>query len=119
MPSVDYEAHRAAVRRRVCAVCLDTDADGACRRTLRGECALRDRLPLVVDTVRAVRCDRMDEYVAAVERAICSGCASQDGVGRCLRREEGACTLHAFLPLVVDVVEELRDEGVAALEIDG
>ncbi len=114
-----YATHRDALRRRVCAVCLDTDAEGTCARLLPGECALRDRLPLVVETLGAVRSERMDEYVAALEAAVCSGCAAQDGHGRCPRGEEGACALHACLPLVVDVIEAVRDAGAAAVELDG
>jgi hypothetical protein len=87
---IGYERYRDAVRRRVCAVCLDGRDDGSCGLSGRRSCALEELLPRVVDTIREVRRARDDAYAAAVEAKVCSRCREQDPLGRCALRREGA-----------------------------
>lgn len=103
---IGYERYREAVRRRVCAVCLDGRDDGSCGLSEKRSCALEELLPHVVDTIREVRRAHGDAYAAAVEARVCSRCREQDPLGRCALRREGACALSVFLPLVVAAVAE-------------
>jgi hypothetical protein len=50
----------------------------------------------------------MDDYVAAIEAAVCGHCAEQDAGGRCDRRDRAECGLYTYLPLVVDAIEEIK-----------
>jgi hypothetical protein len=101
-----YRAYRDAIRRRVCAVCLDSKDDGSCGLSGGRTCAIDEHLPRVVHALLAVRSGRMDEYVAALEAEICSRCRMGDA-GSCALRDEGECGLSLYLPLVVDAIEEV------------
>ena len=106
-----YRAYWEAIERTVCSVCLDRADDGSCGLTRR-TCAIERHLPEMTKTLSAVQSPRMDEYVAAVEAEICARCPEQVD-GRCRLREAGDCALHAFLPLVLDAVEDVRASGLA------
>lgn len=103
-----YQACWNAIQQRVCALCLDAADDGTCGLGPRRSCALQDNLAAIVDTVLSVQSDRMDEYVTAIEARICGGCRQQNAAGHCGPREKGECGLYAYLPLVVEAIEEVK-----------
>jgi hypothetical protein len=102
-----YQACWDAIQRRVCTVCLDAAADGSCGLGHARVCALQESLGAIVETVLSVKSDRMDEYIAAIEERICSGCRQNAG-GKCGLRDRGECGLYTYLPLVVDAIEEVK-----------
>jgi hypothetical protein len=106
-PDDRYQAYWEAIQRRVCTVCLDQAADGSCGLTHR-VCALERHLPGLVGALVAVRSDRMDEYVAAIEAQVCSQCPEQDACGTCGLRGDARCSLYSYLSLVVEAVEEVH-----------
>jgi hypothetical protein len=101
-----YSIYREALRRRVCAVCLDSRDDGSCGIGRGRTCALDRHGPRLIDAVLGVRSGRMDEYYAALDAEICSRCQEQDAQGSCRLRNEGNCALAVYLPLIVDAIEE-------------
>jgi hypothetical protein len=110
-PNVDL--HWPAIQQHVCAVCLDQRNDGSCGLPKNRICTLRRALPLVCDVLHAVDSPRMDDYVDAVERNICTRCPDQDASGRCEYREKAACALYAYLPRVLDAVDSIGSADVA------
>jgi hypothetical protein len=94
-----------AIQEKVCAVCLDQADDGTCGLAGR-TCPIERFLPDLAAIASSVESSRMDEYVSAVEATICARCPDQDMLGRCDLRARGQCALNAYLPLVVDVLEE-------------
>jgi hypothetical protein len=109
-----YQAYMAAIRRRVCAVCLDSRDDGRCGLSGR-TCAIERHLPELIDGLVQIDSPRIDDYIAAIRARVCAGCPDQDAQGRCELREKGDCALDAYLALVIEAVEEVRDarRGVA------
>ena len=107
-PAEEYQLYWDAIQQRACAVCLDAADDGSCGLPPGRTCALPAQLPTIVETIVAVRSDRMDEYVAAIESAVCARCPDQDAHGHCGRREGGTCGLYLYLPLIVDAIEEVK-----------
>jgi hypothetical protein len=107
--SVDdrYSRYRDALRKRVCAVCLDSRDDHSCGLAAGRVCALEEHLPTLVDVLLKVHSGRMDEYATVLESEICSRCARQDDEGRCRLRDRGECALALYLPIIVDVIEEV------------
>jgi len=101
-----YVAYREAIRRRVCAICLDGRDDGQGRLTTR-TCALDEHLARLVDTIRDVRGGGGEAFAAAVEARVCSHCSDRDELGRCALRKDGRCGLAVYLPLVVEAVAEV------------
>jgi hypothetical protein len=108
--SEDYLVYWEAIQRRACAVCLDAADDGTCGLPRGRTCALPAQLPTIVSAILTVHSDHMDDYVAAIEAAVCAHCPEQDGAGRCRLRGKGECGLYTYLPLVVDAIEEVKAE---------
>jgi hypothetical protein len=106
-----YEAYWDAIQRRACAVCLDVADDGSCGLPTGRTCALPAQLPAIVEAILLVQSDRMDDYVTAIEAAVCGRCPEQDAAGDCHRRDGGTCGLYTYLPLVVDAIEEVKAGG--------
>jgi hypothetical protein len=96
-----------AIRRKVCAVCLDSRDDFSCGLTGR-RCALDTHLPQLAEVLSGIKSPRLDEYIAAVRGQICSGCVERAADGRCELRASAACALDAYLPLVVDAIEKVN-----------
>lgn len=103
-----YQVVWDAIQRKVCSVCLDQRDDGSCGLSGR-VCAIERHLPGVVQTVLSIESDRMDEYVAEIEAQICGRCSQQDAQGRCSLRSEGDCALYAYLHLIVDAIQEVKE----------
>jgi len=100
-----YQPYRDAIRRRVCAICLDGADDGSC--TLETGCAVDELLPRLVDAILDVRARRDDAYGGAVEARVCAHCTHRDERGLCHLRRDGRCAVSVYLPLVVEAVEEV------------
>jgi len=107
-----YRSYRDAVRRRVCAICLDGTDDGRCGLAGPPACAIDEHLPRLVDAILDVHRLRDDAYAAAVEARVCGHCSHRDGLGLCRLRRDGRCTISVYLPLIVEAVHEVerRDE---------
>jgi hypothetical protein len=101
-----YRPYREAIRRRVCAVCLDGTDDAGCGLVGPTRCALEELLPRLVDAIRDVRVRRDDAFAAAVEARVCGHCAHRDAFGLCRLRRDGRCAVAVYLPLVVEAVDE-------------
>jgi hypothetical protein len=109
----EYRAYRDAIRRRVCAICLDGADDGRCGLPDPRACAIDEHLPRLVDAILDVGKQRGDAYAAAVEARVCSHCSHRDALGLCHLRRDGRCTVSVYLPLVVEAIEEVeRRQGI-------
>jgi hypothetical protein len=106
-----YRAYRDAIRRRVCAVCLDGADDGTCGLSGTRSCAVEELLPRIVDAVLDVRVGQHDAYSAAIEARVCSHCKDRDALGQCRLRRDGRCALAAYAPLVVEAIEDVKARG--------
>jgi hypothetical protein len=103
-----YGLYREAIRRRVCAICLDGADDGACGLSGSTLCAIDEHLPRLVDAILDVRNRKDDSYAAAVEAKVCSRCSHRDDLGLCRLRRDGRCTVSVYLPLVVAAIDEVE-----------
>jgi len=88
-------------------VCLDSRDDGGCGLTGRS-CALDAHLEALLAALLAVDSPRIDDYAAAVRAHVCSRCDSREADGVCRLREAAACALDAYLPLVIEAIEEVQ-----------
>lgn len=108
-----HEEYIAAIRSRVCAVCLDSRDDKSCGLTGR-VCALEAHLPRLVAALSSVESTRLVDYETVIRAQVCANCDNQDGQGQCALRVDASCALEAYLSLVLDAVEEvnLRREAI-------
>ncbi len=95
---------RAAVRQRVCAVCLERADDGSCSLDSSPVCPLDERLDEVTDAILRALAAGDETCAEAIETRICGHCSRRDGPGSCRWRQEGRCALLAYLPLVVESI---------------
>jgi hypothetical protein len=110
-----YRRYRDAVRRRVCAVCLDGGEDGTCRLSSGPGCAVEELLGALVAAVHDVRAGRATAYATAVEARVCSQCRRADVHGGvCRLRQDGRCAVVVYLPLLVEAIEQVDDGDEAA-----
>lgn len=103
-----YAACREAIRRRVCAICLDGADNGGCALVGPPACAIEEHLGRLVDAILDVRSRHDDAYAAAVEARVCAHCTQRDELGLCRLRRDGRCTLSVYLPLVVEAIDEVE-----------
>lgn len=96
------------LRRRICSVCVDRNADGTCSLSKQQECGLFGYFPKIVRSVSRVQSDRIDDYINAIREDVCSECFNQRLDGSCKLREEVRCVLDRYLLLVVGAIEETR-----------
>jgi len=107
-PALDpYLPYREAIRRRVCAVCLDGTDEFGCGLVEPLRCALDELLPRLVEAIRDVRARHDDAFAAAVEARVCGHCAHRDAFGLCRLRRDGRCAVAVYLPLVVEAIDQV------------
>lgn len=105
-----YRAYWRALQHRVCAVCLERRHDGTCGIPKQRVCGLMRHLPLLVDVVHNVDSGRMDDYLDAVEREVCSRCPDDHPLTGCAYRDEASCALYTYLPRVLDAIDAVDEE---------
>jgi hypothetical protein len=103
-----YRPYQEAIRRRVCAICLDGADDGACGLSPPLVCGIDENIPRLVDAILEVRSRQDDAYAAAVEAKVCSHCSHRDERGLCRLRRDGRCTVSVYLPLVIEAIDEVE-----------
>lgn len=108
------QAYFEAIQWKVCPVCLDGGGDGSCKLSGGRTCKIKIYLPNLIDIVMKVNSHRMDEYIDAVLSDICPTCTEQDTEGNCRARQQGDCSLVAYLPLILDAIEETNADLVAS-----
>jgi hypothetical protein len=107
-----YRAYRDAIRRRVCAVCLDGADDGTCGLSGARTCAIESLLPRLVDALLEARASHDGAYAAAIEARVCSHCPDRDALGQCRLRRDGRCALAVYVPLIVEAIEDAGSRPV-------
>lgn len=94
------------IRDQVCRVCSDRKNDGTCGLEDPGRCALFRMFPQVARAVQSTHSDDIRDYVQAIRDQVCTVCEEQALDGSCETRENVACSLDAYLLLIVDAIEE-------------
>lgn len=97
------------LRQRVCAKCIDGDGKGNCRLPHGEACALEAFLPELVTIVSTVKADSYQKYVEALRATVCAQCDHQVS-GRCNKRETLECALDRYFPVVLEVMETVKEE---------
>ena len=95
-----------SLREKICSVCIDRNPDGSCDRLAEGSCTLMAKIPLAVEAICQVDSPSMGPYIESLRRTVCEKCELHNIDGSCDFRRTDQCMLEAYLPLVVEVVEE-------------
>ena len=100
------EEIEAIVRNRICRVCTERTTEGQCGLENPSQCALFRLFPKVAHAIQSVMSDDIRQYIEAIRRDVCSVCEEQARDGSCEVRQQVQCALDAYLPLVVDAIED-------------
>lgn len=96
----------AAVKNKVCAVCVDSDHQGICRLTEEEVCAVERFLPDIVDIVHSVQSEKLHDYVSALREKLCAVHCRMEGESEyCYLREDANCALDRHFPLIVETIQ--------------
>ena len=94
------------LRTRICAVCTQRPTPETCPSEDAGRCALFQLFPLVAQAILATQSPDLADYLHAIRENVCSVCLDQALDGSCERRNATRCALEAYLPQVVEIIEE-------------
>lgn len=106
---MELQQYWQAIQEKICHRCLDGDPDGVCRLPAGEECTLKSFLPQMVVTIANVQSTSMDAYVSALRRHVCILCDHQRADMACRKRDDLECALDRYYPLIVDIVETVRE----------
>src|SRR5262249_28972176 len=98
------------IQQKICPRCLDGDGRGNCRLPSGEDCALKSFLPQIVMTVAQTQSTSMDTYVNVLRRNVCVLCDHQQANMACRKREDLECALDRYFPLVIQVIDTVREE---------
>ena len=104
----DLQKYCEAVQYKVCAKCIDGDGHGNCRLSGEEECGLKVHFTNIVGTILSVQSEKLETYVEALRREVCTNCKHQSPDGTCLVRRQLNCGLDRYFPMIVGVVEEVK-----------
>lgn len=104
----NHEEYRKAVKDMVCSKCIDLGEDGQCKLSGERVCGVESHLDQMINIVKTVQSDRVEDYVNVVRTHICEHCEGQGEDGNCMYRRELDCALDRYLPLVIDAIEEIE-----------
>jgi hypothetical protein len=107
-----------AIRRRVCAVCIDAICDGKyqflrCGLPAGRTCPVELYLPQVIEVVESVDSPLFEDYVTVLRDKVCAAC-EQTEEGICALRLNADCALDRYFMLVADAIEEMRQQPLQA-----
>ncbi|HEX3743498.1 MAG TPA: hypothetical protein VHW09_06200 [Bryobacteraceae bacterium] len=94
------------VRNKICGVCTERTVEGDCGLEEPSNCALFRLFPQVAQAIQSVKSDDIQQYLDAIRSSVCAVCTDQAKDGSCETRQQVRCALDAYLPLVVDAIEE-------------
>jgi hypothetical protein len=109
---VTMQPYLDAIRRRVCAVCIDGIFDGKnqfvrCGLPKERVCPIELYLPQVIKVVESIDSPRMGDYVTVLRDQVCAEC-EQTPEGICELRLKADCALDRYFMLVAGAIEEVR-----------
>ncbi len=97
-----------AVKKRVCEYCQDFGSDNACHSKDALGCAVFRYLPELVQIANEIHDRKIDTYVSAVRKNLCTKCHNSGLKGEdCNLRDTLDCGLDRYLPLVLDAIEDV------------
>jgi hypothetical protein len=100
--------YREAMRRVVCEHCIDFAEDGSCKTHDADGCAVFRYLPELVQIALTLHERKVEPYVEAVRKHLCTSCRDSAGTGQCELRENLDCGLNRYLPMVLEAIEEVN-----------
>lgn len=100
-----------AIRKNVCAICVDSSEEGDCKLTTKELCAVEYYLPKIIEVVHTTDSEDLKEYHANLKNTICAECAASEDADHCYLREDANCSLDRYFSLIVETIKKV-DAGL-------
>ena len=101
-------AYRQAIDRFVRSICMDRNLDPDSTVTTESNCRIDQFLPELVELAKVAGAGRPDTFNALFEETICKRCGQLDALGTCPVREQAACCLYRYLPIIYDAISHVE-----------
>jgi len=105
--NIPYTEYLFEVKARVCSMCSQSNEDGACSISGTQKCTVERHLPRIVEVSHTVEGDNADDYIGAFRLYVCKDCRA-DGEHDCTDRDNDACGLDKYFPLVLEAIEAVE-----------
>lgn len=102
------QPYRDAITKQVHAICFDRNLDPASTVDTEAGCRIERFLPQLVDIAKRVGPADLGAFQSAFERTVCAQCGELDALGTCPIREQAACCLYRYLPLIYEAIHRAR-----------
>ena len=106
----DRHLYEEAILRHVCLHCIDFGADGICHTKDPEGCAVFRYLPEFVAIAERLHEYKIQPYLDAVRKNICTKCRAKTPDGPCPYRDSLDCGLDRYLPLILEAIDEVREK---------
>ena len=111
MKSEDLQELDRRLKERICPICIERGPKETCNLWDLKECPITLHLPRLVEMVRSVHSNQMEDYVQKIRQDICTTCESAlSPLGQCDVRDAGHCSLDAYALLVVQIIDDFLAE---------
>src|SRR5438067_7801479 len=102
LTDVQLEEYRDAIRRQVCAHCVERPPGGPPCAPLGKQCGIEMHLPEIIDSVHQVNSGWIERYLEMNRKRICEGCAF-------LHSSICPCPMDYLAVLLVEAIETVDD----------
>ena len=100
-----------AIRKNVCAICVDSTEEGDCTLTNKEICAVEYYLPTIIEVVQSTDSEDLNEYHSKLKDTICAECHAAEDKEHCYLREDANCSLDRYFALIVETIKKV-DAGL-------
>ncbi|HEY5615788.1 MAG TPA: hypothetical protein VIL52_07165 [Bacteroidota bacterium] len=108
------ERYWTEIQKKICPKCIDGDRKGNCLLPVGETCPLKVYLSEIVTTIANTKSDAYAAYMNSLRRNVCIMCESQHADGTCSKRSDLECALDRYFPLVIMIVEDVKQRMAAA-----
>ena len=105
------QPYRDAITKQVHTICFDRNLDPTSTVNTEVGCRIERFLPQLVDVAKKVGPDDLGAFQSAFEETICAQCGNLDALGTCHIREQAACCVYRYLPLVYEAIHRARTQS--------
>jgi hypothetical protein len=108
------ETYWAEIQKKICPKCIDGDRKGNCMLPANETCPLKIHFHEIVTTIANTKSDAYSAYVNSLRRNVCILCEHEHADGTCWKRNELECALDRYFPLVISIIEDVKQRMTAA-----
>lgn len=100
-----------AIRKNVCAICVDSTEEGDCTLSTKELCAVEYYLPRILEVVQNTDSNDLSVYHEKLKDTICAECKASQDRDHCYLRDDANCSLDRYFSIIVETIKKV-DAGL-------